>query len=696
MVQLTKAENAIERFKENENRVDIFVNQNGSYLTNEASPREVQTLPYFMQSLLERFYTLNFKGDWITEQAYEINDIVETGGIVYLCLENHTSGVFLTDMNSGKWGIFQNTLEKNSVVFYGADPTGLADSTAVLQSAIDKGGILQLPKGTFKYSYLEFNEPIAIVGEGVLLYDGSVPVSGTASIQINAPMLAENFKVRSTGVAENAFDLIQASASNIKIGFLELKSDVQRNQTGGANFYGENIFIDKVVSENVARPIAFQPPTLANEIRKNVHVGDVFAKNYIRGFAASYLQEWSLQSLNLKERWSGVVTMTPGYNGILLQDCVGFKIGDCFICDASEHSFRIGGSGDSSNFEIGNVTSVNSRGCAVKFNVNVGALCENGSVGRIVGINTGEGMPGGNREVTRLTRIKNITIDSISGYEFVSSTLVLQDVEKLTVGTVYGENVRARIVQFKTDYDSSSGNINGVFIENAFGYMAAGIARAAYGIDYADGDRTIGNVFIENSFVTGFTHYLCTSNSANIYSGPVVIKAQSLSTDPNGCVENVANDELFFVDWHKGSARYSGRAYGASLTAQNAIQSGQFANLTSVTSEQKGALFFRSVATPSKNAYGAGVAFSRLNSDRRGFAIVAKQTGDLEQNMGIAFLCGHGSIATDELFEQMILKHNGAIYMNLPTYANNSAALTGGLVVGDAYKTATGEIRIVV
>lgn len=32
----------------------------------------------------------------------------------------------------------------------------------------------------------------------------------------------------------------------------------------------------------------------------------------------------------------------------------------------------------------------------------------------------------------------------------------------------------------------------------------------------------------------------------------------------------------------------------------------------------------------------------------------------------------------------------------LPIYANNAAALAGGLIAGDVYKTATGELRIVV
>lgn len=32
----------------------------------------------------------------------------------------------------------------------------------------------------------------------------------------------------------------------------------------------------------------------------------------------------------------------------------------------------------------------------------------------------------------------------------------------------------------------------------------------------------------------------------------------------------------------------------------------------------------------------------------------------------------------------------------LPIYANNAAAVSGGLIAGDVYKTSTGELRIVV
>jgi hypothetical protein len=45
--------------------------------------------------------------------------------------------------------------------------------------------------------------------------------------------------------------------------------------------------------------------------------------------------------------------------------------------------------------------------------------------------------------------------------------------------------------------------------------------------------------------------------------------------------------------------------------------------------------------------------------------------------------------------ERMRIKNNGIInFSNVPTYADNTAATTGGLVVGDVYRTSTGQLMI--
>lgn len=53
------------------------------------------------------------------------------------------------------------------------------------------------------------------------------------------------------------------------------------------------------------------------------------------------------------------------------------------------------------------------------------------------------------------------------------------------------------------------------------------------------------------------------------------------------------------------------------------------------------------------------------------------------------------------VFVQQVNNPGDAIFTTLkltalPVYANNAAAVAGGLIEGDVYKTSTGELRIVV
>lgn len=98
---------AITRFKDNEDKFDTFVNLDGTYNTNELPPRVVQTLPSFMDEMVSRYYAYSIKGAWITATAYEMQDLVVESGVTYLCLVNHTSGTFATDLSSGKWMVYQ-------------------------------------------------------------------------------------------------------------------------------------------------------------------------------------------------------------------------------------------------------------------------------------------------------------------------------------------------------------------------------------------------------------------------------------------------------------------------------------------------------------------------------------------------------------------------------------------------------------
>ena len=79
--------------------------------------------------------------------------------------------------------------------------------------------------------------------------------------------------------------------------------------------------------------------------------------------------------------------------------------------------------------------------------------------------------------------------------------------------------------------------------------------------------------------------------------------------------------------------------------------------------------------------------------------------GDLQTliqgNTNLQTVLDAGNTATKDVtltgtFQSTALKSNTLQLLSLGTYADNVAALAGGLVINDVYKTATGELRIVV
>ncbi len=52
-----------------------------------------------------QFVPLDWKGAWITGTSYVINDAVKQDGSSYICLVNHTSGTFATDLSNNRWDL---------------------------------------------------------------------------------------------------------------------------------------------------------------------------------------------------------------------------------------------------------------------------------------------------------------------------------------------------------------------------------------------------------------------------------------------------------------------------------------------------------------------------------------------------------------------------------------------------------------
>ena len=74
----------------------------------------------------------------------------------------------------------------------------------------------------------------------------------------------------------------------------------------------------------------------------------------------------------------------------------------------------------------------------------------------------------------------------------------------------------------------------------------------------------------------------------------------------------------------------------------------------------------------------------------------ASDSGAFEANL-VAIMQDTGRVGINTISPAKTLHVNGTVRLQgLPTYANNAAAVAGGLVADDVYKTSTGELRIVI
>ena len=101
-----------------------------------------------------------------------------------------------------------------SVLDFGADSTGVADSTTAIQNAINTGYQVHFPKGTYKTtSSLTLTGGQSIYGDGVLQTQISYTGSGSAITLTNAGNYITGMKVTTTSSATNGIYL-NGSSSN--------------------------------------------------------------------------------------------------------------------------------------------------------------------------------------------------------------------------------------------------------------------------------------------------------------------------------------------------------------------------------------------------------------------------------------------------------------------------------------------------
>jgi hypothetical protein len=129
-----------------------------------------------------------------------------------------------------------------SVLDYGADPTGVTDSTTAIQNCINSNPVVLIPLGT--YSITTINVPLnkRIIGQRDEMYGEFTSAAGTTS------------KLQTTAAAGNFAITIPNSAKNISFEHLEISGD----NTNNGILIGETvreISMDQVSIKNVSKGI---------------------------------------------------------------------------------------------------------------------------------------------------------------------------------------------------------------------------------------------------------------------------------------------------------------------------------------------------------------------------------------------------------------------------------------------------------
>jgi hypothetical protein len=605
-------------------------------------------------------------------------------------------------------GALQTTVQAKlretvSVKDFGAVGDGVTDDTTALTAFFTAIAGNNQPNGdigddsVYLFSQLVIPTNVTIRGKSVFRADSSLSGS-VATITVQGTFNADTLHLTTAGTETND-NLIVFEGNDVIVQNLIVESDVEFGGTGGIVCRGSNYEIGNLKTVFVPRPIQFQKSTSGLGAQENIRLGSVDIYSYIRGIGMTNCNNWSIEYANMRIADSRAAK-TPGHNGILIQSCQDFTIGEMYVADSGEHAFRIGGNtygSDTARFSVNSITTRKTGGCAVKVSP-VPDTCYDGSFGIITAIDTGRGVTTANNEPIRFTNANNIYVGSLVALasDYATSchrVAILNSNTNITIDSIHAQNVSGRVINIDESYDSGTGNFSGLYVNACFATMASS-PRNAFEIAYSSDGRTIGEVYIRNVNVSGYTNFLYENDTAITTTGVIFISG--VTSLP--AVDSVTPITLDITFSGTGQ-RYVGSSANLTNTAPFTVGAVQSFDI-GTTPTSLGALFLNASGTSTSGSgnIGASLAFSRAGSNRRGAAIVTKQFGADVWNVGLSFLpSGSASTTNEAVIERMFLKPSGTLLLSdLSTYADNAAALAGDLVAGDLYKTSGGEVRIVV
>lgn len=232
------------------NAMEADLDLDGNDLLNVGT-MEVDNLTVDGTRIVDATAVPEWQGAWVTAASYNKDDLVSNSGSSYICLVDHTSGTFSTDLAASKWELFaaQGTagagtgdlLAANNLSDVADADTALANlgggtkgieifkdtSTAAVQAALD------LEVGTDVQAYdatLGDLASLSLVQGDVLYHDGSNLVrlaKGTNGqvLTMNSGATAPEWSTPSTGLI---LETEQATTSGTNFNFTSIPSGVNK------------------------------------------------------------------------------------------------------------------------------------------------------------------------------------------------------------------------------------------------------------------------------------------------------------------------------------------------------------------------------------------------------------------------------------------------------------------------------------
>lgn len=587
----------------------------------------------------------------------------------------------------------------------GATGDGTTNDTAALQAWLDglNGRLGVLPPGTYKFSQLTIPNDANISARGATWRsDGSLTTAGDITLAIGNGVSIDDLVVTTPGTETNT-DIIEIG-SNFTAGLVDVRADAQR-AGGGITCTGDNVVIERLVTRKIDRPLHLYNTSVVAQTTGS-YIGYIDVEDYVRVFRADFCS-FHTGDIRAVGR-SANASKSAGHNVVLIVGCANWSIGDIYSEDCGEHVVRIGGSTGShmvtKNYRIGVITGISPGGCVLKVNptllVSAGVTekAYNGNVAGVIGVDVGEATIEGNEELMRLTHVVGLKIGFARSYvdqQAASSqyTLQINDANGVTIGELESANANAGFVNIlgTSDVDGIDyfgGDVTALRIDRVIGVCAG---NNAIGVSTA---FNVGRVSIGLDGIRGFTTNVIS------WSGTLTDDFE-LKGSVGGTVapvySGVPNSDEFIVNVRYNNTRAMGRIAHIRGSGVQEIALPTF-DPADYDAGANGLFLTNAAGTEGSGNFGPALEFSRAGSGRRAAAIATRQGSSDAKEVGLDFYIGDtNSTANEALILALRLLYTGALYTPLlPTYADNAAAVSGGLATHTVYKTATGEVRIVV